>query len=70
MLKTPANLLSHLVADSGTPPAIVDRTYGEPLFHTESEVLAIRYAPDDTLWTVEEAGVLRHWAPDVRLLER
>jgi WD40 repeat protein len=70
MLKTPANLLSHLVADYGTPPAFVDRTYGEPLFHTESEVLALRYAPDDTLWTVEEAGVLRHWAPDGRLLER
>jgi WD40 repeat protein len=70
MLKTPANLLSHLVADYGTPPAFVDRTYGEPLFHTESEVLALRYAPDDTLWTVEEAGVLRHWAADGRLLER
>src|SRR5262249_32598218 len=45
-------------------------TYGEPLFHTESEVLALRYAPDDTLWTIEEAGLLRHWAPDGRLLER
>src|SRR4051812_31450535 len=70
MLKTPANLLSHLVADYGTAPAFVDRTYGEPLFHTESEVLALRYAPDDTLWTIEEAGILRHWAPDGRLLER
>lgn len=70
MLKSPTNLLSHLVADYGTPPAFVDRTYGEPLFHTESEVLALRYAPDETLWTVEEAGVLRHWAADGRLLER
>src|SRR4051812_22444041 len=70
MLKTPANLLSHLVADYGTPPAFVERTYGEPLFHTESEVLALRYAPDDTLWTIEDAGVLRHWAPDGRLLDR
>jgi WD40 repeat protein len=70
MLKTPANLLSHLVADYSTPPAFVDRTYGEPLFHTESEVLALRYAPDDTLWTIEEAGILRHWAPDGRLLDR
>jgi WD40 repeat protein len=70
MLKTPANLLSHLVADYSTPPAFVDRTYGEPLFHTETEVLALRYAPDETLWTIEEAGILRHWAPDGRLLER
>jgi WD40 repeat protein len=70
MPNTQASLLSHLVADYGTPPAFVDRTYGEPLFHTESEVLALRYAPDETLWTVEEAGVLRHFAADGRLLER
>ena len=69
-MNSPASLLSHLVADYGTAPSFVDRTYGEPLFHTESEVLALRYGPDDTLWTVEEAGVLRHWAPDGRLLER
>ena len=41
MPNSPASLLSHLVADYGTPPAFVDRTYGEPLFHTESEVLAL-----------------------------
>jgi WD40 repeat protein len=70
MPNSPASLLSHLVADYGTPPAFVDRTYGEPLFHTESEVLALQYAPDDTLWTVEETGVLRHWAADGRLLDR
>lgn len=69
-MNAPASLLSHLVADYATQPAFVDRTYGEPLFHTESEVLALRYAPDDTLWTIEEAGILRHWAPDGRLLER
>jgi WD40 repeat protein len=70
MMNSPASLLSHLVADYGTPPAFVDRTYGEPLFHTDGEVLALRYAPDDTLWTVEETGVLRHWAPEGRLLGR
>lgn len=69
-MNAPASLLSHLVADYNTPPTFVDRTFGEPLFHTESEVLAIKYAPDDTLWTIEEAGVLRHWASDGRLLER
>lgn len=69
-MNSPASLLSHLVADYGTAPTFVDRTYGEPLFHTESEVLAVRYASDDTLWTVEEAGVLRHWTPDGRLLDR
>src|SRR5262245_6662650 len=69
-MNAPASLLSHLVADYNTPPTFVDRTFGEPLFHTESEVLAIKYAADDTLWTMEEAGVLRHWASDGRLLER
>jgi WD40 repeat protein len=69
-MNAPASLLSHLVADYSSTPTFVERSYGEPLFHTESEVLALRYAPDDTLWTVEEAGVLRHWAPDGRLLER
>ncbi len=69
-MNSPAILLSSLVADYHTPPTFVDRTYGEPLFHTESEVLALRYAPDGTLWTIEEAGVLRHWAPDGRLLDR
>jgi WD40 repeat protein len=69
-MNSPASLLSSLVADYNTAPTFVDRTYGEPLFHTESEVLALRYAPDETLWTVEEAGVLRQWAPDGRLLGR
>ena len=69
-MNSPASLLSSLVADYSTPPTFVDRTYGEPLFHTESEVLAVRYAPDESLWTVEEAGLLRHWTPDGRLLDR
>ena len=43
-----ATLLSHLVADYTTQPTFVERTYGEPLFHTESEVLALRYAADDS----------------------
>ena len=67
-MNSPASLLSSLVADYSTPPTFVDRTYGEPLFHTESEVLAVRYAPDESLWTVEEAGLLRHWTPDGRLI--
>lgn len=69
-MNSPASLLSSLVADYNTAPTFVDRTYGEPLFHTESEVLALRYAADETLWTIEEVGVLRRWAPDGRLLDR
>ena len=42
--------------------APVMRTYGEPLFHTDSELAALAYAPNGTLWSVEEAGWLRGWS--------
>src|SRR5580704_13273185 len=63
-------ILPYLVADYSSPPPFVDRTYGEPLFHTESEVAGLCYAPDDTLWSIEESGVLRQWTRDGRLLSR
>ncbi|WP_020474319.1 hypothetical protein [Zavarzinella formosa] len=69
-MSSPASLLSSLIADYAVPPSFVDKTYGEPLFHTDSEVVALRYAPDDTLWTMEEAGILRHWTSDGRLIDR
>jgi WD40 repeat protein len=56
------------------PPFLVDefidRPYGEPLFHTESEVAALCYGSDNTLWSIEEAGILRQWAPDGRFRNR
>jgi WD40 repeat protein len=69
-MNSPASLISSLVSDVQIAPSFVERVYGEPLFHTESEVLALCYADDETLWTIEEAGVLRHWATDGRLLDR
>jgi WD40 repeat protein len=63
-------LLPYLVADYSSPPPFVDRTYGEPLFHSESEVAALYYAPDDTLWSIEESGILRQWSREGRLLSR
>ena len=69
-MSSPASLLSSLIADYAIPPSFVDKTYGEPLLHTDSEVVAVAYAPDDTLWTMEEAGLLRHWTSDGRLIER
>lgn len=35
--------------------------FGEPQFHTDGELLALGFAPDGSLWSVEEPGVLRHW---------
>jgi WD40 repeat protein len=63
-------ILPYLVADYSGPLPFVDRTYGEPLFHTESEVAGLRFALDDTLWSIEESGVLRQWSRDGRLLSR
>ena len=63
-------ILPFLVADYSGPPPFVDRTYGEPLFHSESEVAGLCYAPDDTLWSMEESGLLRQWSRDGRLLSR
>jgi WD40 repeat protein len=37
------------------------RVFGARPFHTDGELLALRFAPDGSLWSVEEPGVLRHW---------
>ena len=37
------------------------RTYGAQPFHTDGDLLALAFAPDGTLWSVEDTGVLRHW---------
>ena len=60
---------------SSTPPAVPDsdlvsRTFGEPMWHADGDLLALAYAPDGTLWSVEEPGVLRHWESSGRLLGR
>lgn len=49
-----------LVAASSRVPGLV-RIYGDPRFHTDNDVLALGFAVDGTLWSVEEPGVLRHW---------
>src|ERR1700693_3813893 len=44
--------------------AAILQPYGEPQLHTDGELLQLTFAPDGSLWTVEEPGVLRRW--DVR----
>ncbi|HEX4591948.1 MAG TPA: WD40 repeat domain-containing protein, partial [Gemmataceae bacterium] len=49
----------------------VDRVqFGEPLWHADGDLLALAYAADGTLWSVEEPGVVRQWDGDGRLLAR
>lgn len=37
------------------------RVFGARPFGTDGELLALRFAPDGSLWSIEEPGVLRHW---------
>jgi WD40 repeat protein len=37
------------------------RVFGAHPFHTDGDLLALGFAPDGTLWSVEEPGVLRNW---------
>src|SRR5262245_26405714 len=52
------------------PPLNVLRSFGEPRFHTESDVMALAFADDDTVWTAEEHGELRQWSAEGRPLGR
>jgi WD40 repeat protein len=35
--------------------------FGDPQLHTDSDISALAFAADGTLWSVEEPGVVRHW---------
>ena len=52
------------------PSPLVRRVFGEPRFHTDADIAAITFAPDGSLWSVDEAGLLRHWSDDGKLLKR
>lgn len=45
-------------------------TFGEPQWHADGALLALAYAADGALWSVEEPGILRQWNCDGRLLGR
>jgi WD40 repeat protein len=47
---------------TSTTPSVV-QVFGARPFQTDGDLLALRFAADGTLWTVEEPGVLRHWDP-------
>lgn len=51
-------MTSTLSTSSALPRA---KVFGEPQLHTDGDLLALAFAPDSSLWSVEEPGVLRHW---------
>jgi WD40 repeat protein len=54
----------------GLDASPVSRSFGEPQWHTDGDLIALAYAADGTLWSVEEPGVLRHWEASGKLLGR
>ncbi len=45
----------------GDVTSLVRHSYGLRPFHTDGDLLALGFALDGTLWSVEEPGVLRNW---------
>lgn len=41
--------------------SLISRVFGDLSFHTDGELLALAFAEDDTLWSMEEPGRLRQW---------
>src|SRR5947209_4131382 len=42
-------------------PASVQQAYASEPLRTEGELLALGFATDGSLWSLEEPGLLRHW---------
>jgi WD40 repeat protein len=42
-------------------PSQQPRSFGGQLLHTDGDLLALGFASDGSLWSVEEPAVLRHW---------
>jgi WD40 repeat protein len=51
--------MTSTILPAGALPQV--QVFGEPQLHTDGELLALAFAPDGSLWSVEEPGVLRHW---------
>lgn len=51
------------MASTVLPPNAVPlaQVFGDPHLHIDGDMLAMTFAPDGSLWSVEEPGVLRHW---------
>jgi len=47
---------------AGIRPGVI-RTFGEPRLHADGDILAMAFAPDGSIWSIEDPGVLRQWGP-------
>ncbi len=51
-------MTSTITAPHAVPDALV---FGDPQLHTDGDLLALAFAPDGSLWSIEDPGVVRHW---------
>ncbi len=51
------------MASTTVPPSVLkaSHVFGDPQLHTDGDLLALTFARDGSLWSVDEPGVLRHW---------
>jgi WD40 repeat protein len=54
-----SSLIDVAALENAAPATL--RVFGARPFHTDGNVLALAFAPDGTLWSIEEPGVLRNW---------
>jgi len=52
------------------PQPLVAQTFGEPRFHTDADVAGLVFCADGTLLSIDDAGVLRQWSAEGRVLAR
>lgn len=52
------------------PSPLADRTYGRPRCHADAELSGLAFAADGTFWSIDDAGVLRHWDAEGSPLSR
>ena len=69
-MSTPSATDTFNGADAARPSPLIHKTFGEPRFHSDGDIAALAFAANGTLWSIDEAGVLRQWSPDGRLLTR
>jgi WD40 repeat protein len=58
---SPGNILITPAAPATALPSAIVRVFGEVRFHADGDLLAVAFAPDGSLWSVDEPGVLRQW---------
>ena len=58
--------MTSTISSSQSPQA---RTFGEPHLLTDGDLALLAFAPDGSLWSLEEPGILRHWTPAGKPIE-